>query len=35
MNNCKRFQQIEDNCREIISLDMWYELPRVYILVHS
>ncbi|WP_149449777.1 aminopeptidase [Escherichia albertii] len=27
MNNCKRFQQIEDNCREIISLDMWYELP--------
>ncbi|END6715338.1 aminopeptidase [Escherichia albertii] len=27
MNNCKRFQQIEDHCREIISLDMWYELP--------
>ncbi len=27
MNNCKKFQQIEDNCREIINLDMWYELP--------
>ncbi|GHD91146.1 hypothetical protein GCM10011445_09000 [Pseudocitrobacter faecalis] len=27
MNKGNRFQQIEDQCRDIINLDMWYELP--------
>lgn len=27
MNKGNRLQQLEDTCRDIIKINMWYELP--------
>ncbi len=31
MNKGNRLQQLEDACRDIIKINMWYELPRLCI----
>lgn len=30
MNKGNRLQQLEDACRDIIKINMWYELPIMY-----